>query len=336
MSKISPSRRRLPWDVLLLVFKEADPPTLAVLGRVSYDFLTATAPELYRAVVVTSVKQLERLFCRRIERKTKNSSKIPSRINSHLSLSRIETLSIDFTSDLSFAPDSISISSSRLDDGRPIPLECLGISLYHMSEGILPLFYARLFPHLNPERCSYKIVGRPLQQVRWVHLQRKDTKELLGWTQIQTLDFSGVLPVVLLDNRHYLAGLPSPSPGQRRVVRLYVASLLSILCPDSKAFVDMMIGGEYSALYGLGGMQDGLPALVDTLRPSSPKPKSYTLSWNAIYERISNQRSLTPGSILTAALGNDEFALDVQSTNIDDVASTSHRRAFSRLKIEQD
>ncbi|KAL7413619.1 hypothetical protein BDY24DRAFT_59766 [Mrakia frigida] len=262
MTKISPSRRRLPWDVLLLVFKEADPPTLAVLGRVSYDFLTATAPELYRAVVVTSVKQLEGLFCERdviqAGRKTKNSTKT-SRINSHLSLSQIKTLCVDLTS-LSSVPKSISISSSRLHDERPIPLERSGIRLDYSKVEILQLLYSSLFPRLDPTRCSHKIVGRPLQQVRWVHLQRKDTKELLGWTQIQTLDLSGVLPSVLLGGRHYLAGLPSPSPGQHRVVRIHVGSLLYGLRRDSKSFVDMI--GEYSSLSGLDGMQDGSVVLV--------------------------------------------------------------------------
>lgn len=58
----------------MLVFKEADPSTLAVLGRVSYDFLTSTAPILYEKVLVTSYKQLDALFCEREEVKKKVSS----------------------------------------------------------------------------------------------------------------------------------------------------------------------------------------------------------------------------------------------------------------------
>jgi len=51
--------------VLLLLFKEADVSTLAVLGRVSRDFSEASSPILYGSVVITSVSQLEALFCER-------------------------------------------------------------------------------------------------------------------------------------------------------------------------------------------------------------------------------------------------------------------------------
>jgi len=62
-------RVRLPWDAILLVLKEADASTLAVLGRVSFDVLVSTAPLLYRDVEVKSIKALEGLFCEREEEK---------------------------------------------------------------------------------------------------------------------------------------------------------------------------------------------------------------------------------------------------------------------------
>jgi len=50
---------------LLSIFGEADPSTLAALGGVSLDWLEVTVPLLYRTVEVTSIQQLEQLFCRR-------------------------------------------------------------------------------------------------------------------------------------------------------------------------------------------------------------------------------------------------------------------------------
>ncbi|KAL7413281.1 hypothetical protein BDY24DRAFT_441530 [Mrakia frigida] len=73
-----PRRRRvLPWDVLLLVFQESDPSTLASLGSVSLDFLVATSPHLHGSVEISTVEALEKLFC---ERKQPTTSP-PSRIN---------------------------------------------------------------------------------------------------------------------------------------------------------------------------------------------------------------------------------------------------------------
>ena len=66
-------RHRLPWDIVVLVLAEADPSTLAVLGRVSYDFLASTTPLLYEKVTVVSGEQLEALFCVRKEAKKVSS-----------------------------------------------------------------------------------------------------------------------------------------------------------------------------------------------------------------------------------------------------------------------
>lgn len=58
-------RVQLSWDCLSLVFEECDAPTLAILGRVSLDFLKATVPLLYDKVEIKSFKGLNRLFCDR-------------------------------------------------------------------------------------------------------------------------------------------------------------------------------------------------------------------------------------------------------------------------------
>ena len=69
--------RRLAWDVLVHIFKESDPSTLAILGRVSLDFLTATSPILYKHVETKSVESLEMLFCdRNGEKKQKKVSSV--------------------------------------------------------------------------------------------------------------------------------------------------------------------------------------------------------------------------------------------------------------------
>jgi len=83
--QVSSPRRRLPWDVLSLVFEQADPATLAVLGRVSLDFLQESSLVLYDSVAVDSVEKLEQLFCERKPkgRKTKVS---PASVLPHLRL----------------------------------------------------------------------------------------------------------------------------------------------------------------------------------------------------------------------------------------------------------
>jgi len=72
--QIVPFRARFPWEILLSIFDQADPSTLAALGGVSMDVMETTSPSLYRIVTITSVKQLKGLFCRREEETTKVSS----------------------------------------------------------------------------------------------------------------------------------------------------------------------------------------------------------------------------------------------------------------------
>jgi len=55
----------LPWDVLVLVFKECDPSTLAVLGRANFDFFVGSSPVLYEEIEITTLSGLQQLFCER-------------------------------------------------------------------------------------------------------------------------------------------------------------------------------------------------------------------------------------------------------------------------------
>lgn len=56
------SEPRLPWDVLHLIFEEANPSTLAVLGAVSFDVLAATSKLLYRQPKLVDVEAVASLF----------------------------------------------------------------------------------------------------------------------------------------------------------------------------------------------------------------------------------------------------------------------------------
>ena len=59
------SRVKLPWECVELIIEECDQATRATLGRVSLDFLKATAPLLYKDVEIRSIKDLKQLFCDR-------------------------------------------------------------------------------------------------------------------------------------------------------------------------------------------------------------------------------------------------------------------------------
>ena len=61
-----------PWDVLFIVVQYADRATLAALGSVATELLRVTAPLLYETVEITTVRQLEQLFCPRADVKVSN------------------------------------------------------------------------------------------------------------------------------------------------------------------------------------------------------------------------------------------------------------------------
>jgi len=64
---VVPFRKRYPWEVLLLVLAQADRSTLAALAAVSLDFLGPACKLLYGDVMISSVEQMELLFCERSE-----------------------------------------------------------------------------------------------------------------------------------------------------------------------------------------------------------------------------------------------------------------------------
>ncbi|KAL7411378.1 hypothetical protein BDY24DRAFT_417171 [Mrakia frigida] len=255
MSNLPP--RRLPWEVLLLIVKEADPSTLAVLGRVSYDFLAATAPDLYRSVTVESLDSLKKLFCQREvkpeEGRRTRSSPPASRINLLLSLSQIQTLSITLDS----FPMTTRLSPSRLVEATSIPLATLHLSLPHSIRGKVDSLDRHLLPLLNPVRCHWNILRRPFKGTRWVTIGRSS---LAGWTRLEQVDLKGGLPWSEPREGLRLAALPPPSLARRRVVRLHVASLFCLASPDLRCALDDIAGRDI--LYGLDTMQAGSLVLV--------------------------------------------------------------------------
>ncbi|KAL7417641.1 hypothetical protein BDY24DRAFT_95970 [Mrakia frigida] len=225
---------RLSWDALSLIFEQADPSTLAALGGVSFDFLEATAPLLYGGeVAITSLEGLKLLFCER----EGNKDGTTSRIDPLLSLSRVQTLTLDFTqSEGSYIPNAFTLSSSRIDsDISLIPLQVLDITLpYHLLH-ILSAFYDRiLFCWLNPSRFNLTVLNRAFKQSPWQPLGCY--QPLSHWSRITVVDLRGVLPWTQMNGQLYLVGLVPPSlddsPG--RVVRLHLGSLRASILSLSK------------------------------------------------------------------------------------------------------
>ena len=65
--QVTPFSRPLPWDILLLVIAHSANSTLTSLACVSLDLLKASTSLLYRDITITSLKQLQALFCHREE-----------------------------------------------------------------------------------------------------------------------------------------------------------------------------------------------------------------------------------------------------------------------------
>ncbi|KAL7412906.1 hypothetical protein BDY24DRAFT_391529 [Mrakia frigida] len=199
MSSTHPSSRRvvrLTWDVLLLVFQLSDVPTLALLGRVSLDFLTATSPLLYRDVEISSLKQLRTLFC---EKKEITTPSEPSRIDPYLSLTQLQSLVLDFSSDpsvLDLNDDGppFPLDFSRLSSSSPLPIDCLQLCYGPQKcEELLTFLLSTLLPHLNPTRCAHKN-----KVPFWLRVW--DGSPLAGWTRIRTLRLGGIFPFICPDD----------------------------------------------------------------------------------------------------------------------------------------
>ncbi|KAL7410037.1 hypothetical protein BDY24DRAFT_418349 [Mrakia frigida] len=251
----------LPWEILLLVFNQSDPPTLAVLSRVSLDVLVACSTMLYRDVVVTSVKQLEGLFCERKEEKKEGSNHETSRITRHLSLSLLSTLTINFTSlSLSQQQQQQPVSALALSHlpHHPLPLQTLHLLVSHPSSTLLfPLLHTHLSPHLNPINFHATLLHPPHLSSCWINL---NDATLPGWTRLETITLSGALPYGHGEgNVPLLGGLPAPTRrgGSRR--NRTVRFEMDAFCEPTGASVGTVlnfIAVQYY-VFGLEGMEEG-------------------------------------------------------------------------------
>lgn len=188
---------------------------------------------------------------------TQNSSTI-SRINCHLSLSRIRTLVLDFAS-LFRVPTSLNISTSRLEGPGPLPLELLEIRYPNYDPPYsLVILYRFLLNHLNPVRCTYHPFALQFEREGpWYAVGELDA---LKWSRIQPIDVLGLIPFVTEGFVDRVAGLPPPSILQRRVIRLHAASLLCDAWPNFNELLDNIAMNVFD--FGVDAMQPGSLVLV--------------------------------------------------------------------------
>ncbi|KAL7412230.1 hypothetical protein BDY24DRAFT_442548 [Mrakia frigida] len=232
---------------------------VAVLGRVSYDFLISTAPILYEKVLVISREQLEALFCEREEVKKTST---PSRISPLLSLSQMRTLDLDFTYMIPLAAVKLvfDLSSSRLVDSEPIPLDSIYITCteFH-SQTIIPPLYSSLLPRLNPIRLSIETFTRFDFSIAWIDVR---SPRLEGWTRLQVLQLRSCLPFswTRIGTRDHLGALPPLSLDRHRTLRLHVTTFLDFSWPHPSSLLNMLM--DRNRAIGLDLMQKGSIVLV--------------------------------------------------------------------------
>ncbi|KAL7417290.1 hypothetical protein BDY24DRAFT_165351 [Mrakia frigida] len=218
--------RKLPWDVLLLVFKLSDRATLAKLGRVSLDFLAASSPHLYRDIKVTSVEELLRMFCQR------KRSTHQSRINSYLSLSTLRSLNVDFSAlkiPIGLPPPLLrSLDFSRLLDPHSLPLDLLRFDWLISSPLHFYYMHSSLLPILNPRRIDFK-----MHQDRQSPTFRpspfwESSFAIESWTRLEVVDLWGAIPVTSNPNQSetLLLGVPARTLLGLKRMRLHIASLV--------------------------------------------------------------------------------------------------------------
>ncbi|KAL7410055.1 hypothetical protein BDY24DRAFT_401248 [Mrakia frigida] len=213
----------LPWDVLCIVFSFVDTPTLAVLGRVSYDVLVETGPTIYGSIVVKSVVQLSKLLG---GFSTERPLSIP-RITPHLSLNQCHSLTLDFSKIYSYLPsDYLALQqltpssttpppSFRLPS-TPLPLTNLTI-LVHPSFQQIIFLLGNLLPHLNPLNVTYSS-SSPFDNRKYGEFVSSDfgPSNLVSWTRLRTLTLQRLFPirVNLARTESTLASLPREFLGR--------------------------------------------------------------------------------------------------------------------------
>ncbi|KAL7412876.1 hypothetical protein BDY24DRAFT_391411 [Mrakia frigida] len=215
----------LPWDVLHHILRLADLPVLALLSRVSLDFLQAASSLLYRTVKLDSHLQMDRFFC---ETTQPDSSIEPSRITPYLSFTQIHHLSLHF----GFVSSNIEalnlpvfpfVPASRLSiphHASVLAIESLEIILHpatadrghqllktQILNRLNPTIYTLTILHPPmPTNIPYPTIWRPMGDPRRVpySLQfwdRLDKLVLLGSLPFAVTSFSPARHEVVLDLR---------------------------------------------------------------------------------------------------------------------------------------
>lgn len=184
----------LPWDVLHHILRLADLPVLALLSRVSLDFLQAASSLLYRTVKLDSHLQMDRFFCETTQLDSVSSASIlssssfrlldrflpflsltqsseSSRITPYLSFTQIHHLSLHF----GFVSSNIEalnlpvfpfVPTSRLCiplHGSLLPVDSLEIILHPATaDRGHQLLKTQILHRLNPTIYTLTILHPPM------------------------------------------------------------------------------------------------------------------------------------------------------------------------------
>ncbi|KAL7412957.1 hypothetical protein BDY24DRAFT_442070 [Mrakia frigida] len=181
---------RLPWDILLLIIKCCDTPTLAKLARVSFDFLASTS-HLYHHIELGRLKPLVRLFWEFASTKVFATS----RIAPYLSPLQIRTLTLNFSS-VHFEPrllttHPLNLSFARIGGSDPLSIDKIRIEVNQNSLDLVIALQRELLPHLNPISVVYACRSIPLA---YQYNQSPKLSELLhSWSRLRSISFDGVI-----------------------------------------------------------------------------------------------------------------------------------------------
>ena len=122
-----------------------------------------------------------------------------SRINPHLDLSRIKSLSLQLPPfpphdnyswpSHSFRPPPLSFS--RRSSSDPLPINSIRLSLDYEDRYLLSYLHRTLLPNTNPLQLEYDVHNRPPKAHSW--FSTKEIPLLGGWTRLQCLMLKGVI-----------------------------------------------------------------------------------------------------------------------------------------------
>ncbi|KAL7412954.1 hypothetical protein BDY24DRAFT_82991 [Mrakia frigida] len=202
---------RLPFEIQEQIILEcSDQATLAVLCRVSKDFLSKAGPRLYLEIEIDSLEAFKRFF-------KQSATRLPptNPFSSHLSYTQLRTLHLSIPTNLSTAPAQAILPSlpssneihrllTNLDLPYPLPLANLLLTVYSTNHKILELYFERLLHHLDP--INLEIVALPLGRPPLItqlgipftvndDLPPAGYHSLSNWKHLQSVLLRGIFPV---------------------------------------------------------------------------------------------------------------------------------------------